>query len=586
MTMVARNLIPAAAWTLTCLLTIGASAFPPPEVGENEITDAPIRVLLLSGANNHDWKTTTPCISQILEGTDRFVVDVLQQTHTMTAAMLAGYDVIVSDFNTFIGRYKDPRDPGWTDATKRAYIEFVRRGGGHVVVHAGSSSFYDWPEYQELVITSFRVGQTDHGSYHAFPVRLDVPDHPITQGMSAFSTIDELWHEAPVPADATILASAFSSRASRGSGHYEPIAMVKPFGKGRSFTLLLGHDTRSMENKAFQTLLARGTEWAATGDVTLPVPEVWPGIDVNELTTSEDPLRWRRGDGTLALTESEHVIWQFNYSAKTGKPHFHPISFGKGPPLTLNGPLDHPWHHGLWFSWKLINGVNYWEEDRLTNRAEGCTSWTVARLTTEEDHTAHIEMDLTYYATEAEPVLIERRVIDISAPDPDGVFHLDWTMTFTAVQDVLLDRTPLPGEPGGKVFGGYAGLSVRFALLMRDRRVISSDGPVTFEDDRYRSRGRAMDYTGIVGDVGDVGAERAGVAILDHPENLNAPSPWYVIKGPVMSYFSPAVLCYGPHRMAADERMTLRYRVLVHGGRWDEERLMAESEQFVNEIKD
>jgi hypothetical protein len=44
---------------------------------------------------------------------------------------------------------------------------------------------------------------------------------------------------------------------------------VRAFGKGRCFALLLGHDARTMQNAGFQALLVRGTEWAATGKVTV-----------------------------------------------------------------------------------------------------------------------------------------------------------------------------------------------------------------------------------------------------------------------------------------------------------------------------
>ena len=45
--------------------------------------------------------------------------------------------------------------------------------------------------------------------------------------------------------------------------------MVKQFGQGRSFTLLLGHGVDEMKNPGFAALLVRGTEWAATGRVTV-----------------------------------------------------------------------------------------------------------------------------------------------------------------------------------------------------------------------------------------------------------------------------------------------------------------------------
>ncbi len=44
------------------------------------------------------------------------------------------------------------------------------------------------------------------------------------------------------------------------------------YGNGRVFATVLGHDVEAMSSTVFQVTLARGTEWAATGRVTLPVP--------------------------------------------------------------------------------------------------------------------------------------------------------------------------------------------------------------------------------------------------------------------------------------------------------------------------
>jgi type 1 glutamine amidotransferase len=536
--------------------------------------DEPIRVLLLSGASNHDWRSTTPRLVEIFEQSGRFTVDVLADTRTITGNLLSGYDVIVSNFNTFTARYQAPRDPGWSPESRGAYESFVRRGKGHVVVHAGSSSFYEWPEYQSLVISSFRVGQTDHGVRHTFAVRIDVEDHPITRGMPPFKAFDELWDGAPVQDGGTVLASAFSSEASGGSGGYEPVAMVRPYGAGRSFTTLLGHDVKAMESVAFQALLTRGTEWAATGTVTLQVPDAWPAIAPQNLPAPPSTPRWLRGDGTIALADGDGEIWRFHHGPRAGKPHFHPLALPGHGPLTWQDPPDHPWHHGLWFSWKHINGVNFWEESRASGRSDGATEWSNVEFATGDDFSAAIELDLAYRVDDGEPALTERRQILITPPGPDGRYHLDWTMTFTAARDVLLDRTPLPGEPGGKVYGGYAGLSVRLTSALRQRQAVSADGPVSFERQRHRSRARAFDYNGLVNGV------PMGIAILDHEYNPNTPSPWYVIRGDVMSFFSPAVIAEGPRSLTAGETMTLRYRIIVHPGRWTATHLAREHARF------
>ena len=68
------------------------------------------------------------------------------------------------------------------------------------------------------------------------------------------------------------------------------------------------------------------------------------------------------------------------------------------------------------------------------------------------------------------------------------------------------------------------------------------------------------------------------MAILDHPANPRAPSRWYAITDPGMPfwYLNAAWLQLEPYRLPAGERVTLRYRIAVHPGRWDAARLSAE----------
>jgi type 1 glutamine amidotransferase len=52
--------------------------------------------------------------------------------------------------------------------------------------------------------------------------------------------------------------------------------MTLTYGNGRVFHTVLGHADYSMKCVGFITTLARGTEWAATGSVTIPVPDDFP----------------------------------------------------------------------------------------------------------------------------------------------------------------------------------------------------------------------------------------------------------------------------------------------------------------------
>lgn len=229
------------------------------------VADEPVKVLILTGDNNHNWKATTPVLVKILTDAKRFDVAVTEHPEKLAPEALSRYDVLVSNWNC--RRRRDA--PEWPAELKQAYADFVREGKGHVVVHAGSSSLYEWKEYQEICTATWKNGQTNHGRIHAFPVRMTKVQHPITKGLAGFETTDELWNRPGIQKGATVLAESFSAKDKSETGNWEPTAIVRDFGKGRCVALLLGHDAKTMQNAGFQVLFARGTEWAATGKVTV-----------------------------------------------------------------------------------------------------------------------------------------------------------------------------------------------------------------------------------------------------------------------------------------------------------------------------
>jgi type 1 glutamine amidotransferase len=223
-------------------------------------SSGPLRVILLSGKNNHNWKETTPKIKAILEDSGRFLVDVMEHPEQLTAETLRPYQVVLSNWNAFSSR--SDGNSSWPPIAMESYIQFVRQGGGHVVVHAGSASFPDWQDYQRLTLATWKVGQTTHGRPSAFTVHVAV-GHPVTRGLQDFDYVGELWQSPGLQDGATVLASV---RSPSGAGvSEEPVAVAGTFGKGRSFTLLLGHDVTEMSNPGFVDLLVRGTFWAASG---------------------------------------------------------------------------------------------------------------------------------------------------------------------------------------------------------------------------------------------------------------------------------------------------------------------------------
>ncbi|MHC4096540.1 MAG: DUF6807 domain-containing protein [Planctomycetota bacterium] len=283
---------------------------------------------------------------------------------------------------------------------------------------------------------------------------------------------------------------------------------------------------------------------------------------------------WRQTDSSLALLNRGKVVWQLNFDKKEGKPYFHPVSLADGTELTSLRPADHRWHRALWFSWKFINGVNYWEEDPKTGLSPGRTEVVDVTVARRYDFSTQIVMTLRYHPAAISTVLTEMRVITVGAPDANGRYRIDFYSLFTAGQkDVLLGRTPIPGEEGGKGWGGYAGLSIRMAKATRGFQFVDSKGRK--DKQAHGKKARWVDFSGELPN-----GKEAGITIFDHPGNLRHPSPWYVEKG--MPYFSPAVLFDKPYTIAARESLQLWYRILIHPGRADKEALEKECKAFGN----
>lgn len=278
MASISRQAILGLAALLGCLVAAQAADTPDKPA---EAAGAKIRLLILSGANNHDWKSTTPVLKKMYEDSGRFTVDVTDDVPNLKPADFAKYDCIVSNYTT----YPAVEGKRWPAETEKAFLDSIASGHGFVLFHAASTAWSDWPEFTDLIGLSWQKDKatgkniSGHGAQHSFAVTMVPKEHPITQGMKDFQHIkDELYHRQLKHATATVLATAFSDKAKGGSGEAEPMIVVTEFGKGRCFHNAMGHDARSMADVGFQTLMLRGTEWAATGKVTIPIPADWPEV--------------------------------------------------------------------------------------------------------------------------------------------------------------------------------------------------------------------------------------------------------------------------------------------------------------------
>lgn len=238
-----------------------------------------IQTLIITGQNGHDWRGTTPLLRKILEDTGRFEVRVTEEFRGAGDETLAPYDLVVLN-------YFERRRPElwWGARAESALLSWLRRGKGLVMYHFSVAAFDGWEEYEKLSGGNWRPNQGHHSPPHDFTVEIKDPDHPITRGLkSSFPvTHDELYANLKwQPAGAfQVLATAYDDHSlyknprqpTPGPGLHQPMLWTVRYGQGRVFATALGHAPENLNNRGFQVTFARGAEWAATGNVTLPIP--------------------------------------------------------------------------------------------------------------------------------------------------------------------------------------------------------------------------------------------------------------------------------------------------------------------------
>jgi hypothetical protein len=281
-------------------LAAGAVDKPQPE--------AKIKVLIIDGQNNHDWRTTTPHMKKVLEACGRFTVDVATTPQKPAkGGDVAGYREAMAKFRPDLEKYQvvlsNYNGDSWSEKFQADLENYVKTAkGALVIVHAANNSFGGWGEYNRMIGMGWRDNKfgdrltldaqgkekrvakgtgpgAGHGAYHPFTVTVRNADHPITKGMPSqwLHAGDELYHGMRGPIEnVKLLATAYSDKKTGGTAEHEPMIWTVTYGKGRVFHTPMGHDINSMRCIGFITTLQRGTEWAATGKVTIPVPKNFP----------------------------------------------------------------------------------------------------------------------------------------------------------------------------------------------------------------------------------------------------------------------------------------------------------------------
>ncbi len=178
-----------------------------------------------------------------------------------------------------------------TDAQKKALLDFVRSGKGFIGAHCAALTFYNYPEFGEMLGGYYRrsVLQNRIGV-----LKVEDPNHPATKMLGgSWPLVDEFYHFGTAPWDAArpkdnidvlfgnhipmgfsrdrvhVLLSLDTAKTNMEGmpdvvkgGDY-PQAWTRDYGKGRSFYTSLGHrDDIWSNDPVFRAHILGGIRWS------------------------------------------------------------------------------------------------------------------------------------------------------------------------------------------------------------------------------------------------------------------------------------------------------------------------------------
>jgi type 1 glutamine amidotransferase len=266
-----------------------------------------IKVLIVDGVSNHNWKLNTKLLRGLLEPTGLFDVGVSTSPPTAASPGWDNWRPKFSDYDVVIQTYNDiQRGPPWPEEVKGAFVDFVKNGGGVFVYHSGNNAFAKWPEYNDIIGLGWRAVTygtalkmsadgtitpqgPGEGRATSHAPRADVlvhtlGDHPIHQGMPAVwkTPMLEVYYDARGPAKNVQVISYGQDPRFKD---YWPLEWTVTYGKGRVYASSFGHvwsDEDEVKQPVDllaadeQVLIMRAIQWLAKRPITIPVPADFP----------------------------------------------------------------------------------------------------------------------------------------------------------------------------------------------------------------------------------------------------------------------------------------------------------------------
>jgi type 1 glutamine amidotransferase len=190
------------------------------------------------------WKKKS--YSYFKEFLDEYIIDNYEDLEVFNNRDFFEYDTTI--FHTKFGQF--------TGEQERNVLDFIASGKGFIGLHAASASFKMHPKYYEMIGGRF----LHHKRLTNIDIKILDKSHPITANLEDFTFFDEPYrHDFSMKGDMKVLAEGYYH--DEKDPEPEPIIWVKTYGEGRIADCSLGHQTKSLKNEIYRTIIKNMVNW-------------------------------------------------------------------------------------------------------------------------------------------------------------------------------------------------------------------------------------------------------------------------------------------------------------------------------------
>ena len=211
-------------------------------------------VLIVTGDDypGHLWCETAPAMAAALREDPQLEVSITESPMILGSPLLRHYDAVMIHFKNYAERL------ALGEEIQQGLESYVENGGGLLISHFGCGAFQEWDRFVRYAGRVWNPTMRAHDPYGSFEVRMTDPQHPVTQGLTAFTTTDEMYTCLDGETHIHVLCEATSVVDRKAY----PVAFTLEAEKPRIVHCTLGHDKDALSTPGTRALYRNAARWA------------------------------------------------------------------------------------------------------------------------------------------------------------------------------------------------------------------------------------------------------------------------------------------------------------------------------------